>query len=169
MYIQVYPEYYNGELQRKGVEIYGKLTSDGISRMSLSVNGKVQISYDKIHSDGKNKAGDLDQEIDVFVIDKTAIGLVCCMDVNNPPLLMNVKNKLDASGATNKVICISAHMSSDWFKGEILSPDLHGYLVVMSNGNPDGVDSFLAGVDGRKLVGLSMNIGNLSIINNGCT
>jgi len=169
MRVQVYPEYFNGKLHGNGVEIYGKLTSERESRMFLSENGIIKFSYDKIHSDGNNKAGDPCQNIEVFIADEAAIGLVCCMDVNNPPLLMSVKSKLDAAGSTNKIICISAHMSADWFESETLSSDLHGYIVVMSNGNPDGVRSFIAGADGTKVDSLRMNIGSLSIVNNECT
>jgi len=169
MHIQVFPEYYDGKLQGDGLEIYGEITSDRKSRMSLAENGEIKVSYDKICSDGKNVAGDHGQNIEIFVTDIAAIGLVCCMDVNNPQLLNNVKRKLDASGSTNKIICISAHMSSDWFGNKKLPTNLHGYLVVLSNGNPGGVDSFIAGVDGMKLGDLSMNIENLSITNNGCT
>jgi len=170
MRIQVYPEYYCGELQDDGMEIYGKLTAEGKSRMFLSENGTIMISYDKIRSDGDNVAGDPDQNIEVFTTDDIAIGLVCCMDVNYEPLLSRVKSKLDNSGSAHKIICISAHMSagSGWFMREPLSPDLRGYIVVLSNGNPDGIKSFIAGVDGFKLDNLSMNIGHLSIINNGC-
>jgi len=170
MRVQVYPEYYCGELQDDDIEIYGKLTGEGKSRMFLSVNGTIKISYDKMRSDGKNEAGDPYQNIEVFTTDEAAIGLICCMDVNNEPLLSRVKSKLDTSGSAHKIICISAHMSADsgWFMREPLSPDLRGYIVVLSNGNTDGIKSFIAGVDGIKMDNLSMNIGSLSIINNGC-
>lgn len=65
MRVQVYPEYFCGELQGDGIEIYGERTIDGKSRIILSVNGKIEGGYDKICSDG-NKAGDPDQDVVVW-------------------------------------------------------------------------------------------------------
>ncbi len=179
MRVQVYPEYYCGELQGDGIEIYGKRTSDRKSRMFLSVNGKIKNWYDKICSDG-NEPGDPDQDVVVWTTDSTALGLICCMDVdaqlvneeslNTELWLDRVKSKLDISGCHYKIICISACMSAslDWFPGGMLPRQYNGYIVVLSNGDPDGIRSFIAGPDRVKLNNLTVNIGGLSISSNGC-
>ena len=75
MHVQVYPEYYEGELQGNGIEIYGKRTDNKKSRMFLSEDGQVRIFYDKIKSNGWNEAGCDKQKIEIFKTGEAAIGL----------------------------------------------------------------------------------------------
>jgi len=119
--------------------------------MYLYHNGEEEISYDKICSDGKNIEGDPDQDIKVYEWEDIAIGLVCCMDVNNASLLNKVKEVLATSLCKIKIIAISSHMTSDWFSSNFISPDFHGHLVALSNGNEYGVASFIAMSDGQKI------------------
>ena len=153
MKITVYPEYYKGEITGESVEIFGKHTECGKSRMYLYHNGEEKISYDKILSDGNNIEGDSGQKMELYEDENIAIGLVCCMDVNNSSFLKSVKELLANSACKHKIIAISAYMTSDWFGAELISPDFHDYVVALSNGNENGVPSFIAGKDGYKITG----------------
>ena len=169
MRVSVYPEYYEGDISGDSVEIFGMFTECRKSRMCLYLNGEIKLSYEKIRSDGRNIEGSERQEIKIYEIENMAIGLVCCMDVNNPNLLLQVKHLLEKSACQHKLIAISAHMSSDWFPSEQVSPDLQGYIVALSNGNRSGVRSFIAGKNGYKIHGLNYTVGTACLSLNGCT
>ena len=123
MDIRIYPEYFAGELLRKGIEIFGELTPDNYSRMHLHKNGVPELFYDKVLSDKvKNIEGISNKHPAVYEVKNVVIGLVCCMDVNEPTVINSVKERINLSGCQHKVIAISSFMTNDWFGGHILQP-----------------------------------------------
>lgn len=167
MNIRIYPEYYEGPLLSEGVEIFGDRTK-GHSRMKLQVNGVVERFYDKVGNDGANIPAHDTYSPCVFENDDVIIGLICCMDINNPIVYSPIKKALEQSKCTHKAIAVSAHMTDkDWFSGEILQPYLHGFNVILSNGCIDGPKSFISDENGRKLPNLEISLGKTKIINCG--
>lgn len=168
MDIRIYPEYYSGELLGKGIEIFGELTPDNYSRMHLHKNGTPELFYDKVLSDKvKNIEGISNKHPAVYEVKNVVIGLICCMDVNEPTVINSVKEGVKLSNCKHKVIAISSFMTNDWFGENTLQPYLHGFTVVMANGNTEGVKSFITGQDGVKMPVTEVNLGGIRLINCG--
>ena len=87
MVIRIYPEYFEGDLVARDIEIFGKLTTEKFSRMYLNKHGITESYYDKVGSDGKNVGGSHCYSPIVYEIEDTVIGLVCCKDVNEPSII----------------------------------------------------------------------------------
>ncbi|GAA6168432.1 hypothetical protein [Sessilibacter corallicola] len=169
MNIRVYPEYYEGDLLSEGIEIFGD-RSHGFSRMNLQVSGKIECFYDKVGDDGSNTPSTGAFIPCVYELNDVAIGLVCCMDINNPVVYAPVIERLNKSLLKHKVLAISAYMTDkSWFSGESLQPYLCGFNVVLSNGCAYGPRSFISDENGLKLKSLELSLGNRKLINCGNT
>lgn len=167
MQVRVYPEYFNGNLLSREVEIYGDLT-DGFSRMKLLLNGVMKGFYDKVDSDGRNLPAEDQFKPFVYEINSVAIGMICCMDINNPAVYNQIKDALLDSKCQHKIIAISAYMTDrSWFNDCALQPYLHGFWVVLSNGCFDGPSSFIASPEGKKLGVLEIEFDGVKLTNCG--
>lgn len=169
MDIRIYPEYFQGKLISKDVEIYGDSTG-GFSRMKLQLHGEAQCYYDKINPDGNNALSENQFEPCIFEIETVAVGLICCMDINDPQVYEPVKDALVKSECENRVIAISASMTdSSWFSGQSVASYLRGFYVILSNGCDLGPKSFITDTTGNKLPRLDVALGDVNIINCGVT
>ncbi|MCU7844077.1 MAG: hypothetical protein KZQ93_09580 [Candidatus Thiodiazotropha sp. (ex Monitilora ramsayi)] len=138
--------------------------------MKLQLHGEIQCYYDKINSDGNNTPSENTFEPCIFEIESVAVGLICCMDINDPQVYVPVIDDLMEFKCENKVLAISAFMTDrSWFSGDSVASYLSGLYVVLANGCGLGPKSFITDAKGNKLSSSDITLGNVSIINYGVT
>ena len=170
MKIQVYPEYFEGNISQVGVAVFARMTEDKYSRMYVMENGKIKSHYDKIESDGHNLPSKNEFTPVVHKFENIAFGIICCMDIDRPDIVASTMEGLNNLNCQYKVIAVSAHMThTGWFSGNSLSSYLHGAYIILSNGCEYGVKSFIANPDGKKIDGSKIEIGKVHIHNCGVT
>lgn len=158
MEIRVYPEYYEGPLLSKDIEICGRRVDDQ-SRMMLLKDGNIKMYYDKI------AAPTTEFKPRVYIYGSVAVGLICCRDINNSVVYRSTMEELSVSGCEHKVIVISAHMTDkSWFSGDTVPPYLKNYYVILSNGCDGGPNSFISNTSGLKISELEIQLDNVKII-----
>lgn len=163
MDINVFPEYYEGELAGAGIEIYGRFTDEHKSRMFLGLDGTVMLYYDKLDSDGKNVCGSWVNPL-IWARGDLAIGMICCMDIQRPEIWNGTREALLAKLCEHKVLAICGYMGPQWLSNDPLSFWQRGIYVVCSNGQKGGTRSFIATPEGRKISGAQYEIGGDHII-----
>jgi len=127
MNVFVYPEYYEGDLSGKDIEIFARRTDANFMRMTLLVHGQEKCSYKKLSPEGGLSGGPPDQAPAIFPHphESTVIGLLCCHDIQRASFLQRLKDALRQSGRENMVIALSAlRMTGDyqWRRGGQRNP-----------------------------------------------
>ncbi len=113
--------------------IVAAISEDDHCRGILLSEGQNRIKYLKVGSDGYTKGiEDLDQN-PVYEIGDTCIGVLICMDVDCPGFSLKVKDRIRASSAGLKILCIPAYMEdSSWFPGDKIN-GFEGMHVILCN------------------------------------
>ena len=103
-----------------------------VCRGILHYNGKNQISYLNVRSDGRTSEGSdkLDQ-CPVYQTTNTCIGVLICMDVDCVQFARHVITKVRSSTASWKGVCVPADMDSSWFNS--IGPLFEGVHVILCN------------------------------------
>jgi len=117
------------------------------------------IDYQKVLSDGHSDGGPPPSCPPIYVCDTIAVGLLICMDIQEPVLTGRVIERLHQATAPFKVLCIPAEMSAGggWFSEPTLGdPRWSGIHVALSNNNvrypQHRVRSFIADAARQKVV-----------------
>lgn len=117
--------------------------------------GENQVDYLKVGADGHTRGGAAPAETPVYETDEVAVGLLVCMDVNDPFLQGRVTERLRAARAPHRVVCVPAQMFGfTWFLGPDLNRSWWGLHVAVCNAvdrYPEHrLRSFIADPSGRK-------------------
>jgi hypothetical protein len=117
------------------------------------------IDYQKVRSDGHSEGGPPPTSLPIYVCDTIAVGLLICMDIQEPILTNSVVAGLHRATAPFKVLCIPAemHLSGGWFSGQTLgNSGWVGIHVALSNNNArygeHRIRNFIADATGQKVV-----------------
>jgi len=141
----LYPEYYNGKLCGKDIEVFARRIGRRM-RMSLRMEGAEKCSYEKITPEGGLDGGSGDQSPAVFLYGTVAMGLVCCCDIQEQPsFLCRLHKELAESKPRHKVILVSARMKrrTGWnFEHSIKHLASKNVTLVLCDGGDYG--SFIA-------------------------
>ncbi len=106
----------------------------------------------------------------IYEVGALAIGLICCLDINNGDIVRAIKEGLNNSNCEHEMIVISAYMTDrSWFSGDSVQPYLHGLYVILANGCNYGVSSFISTTTGKKLSDLELRFGDIRVLNCGIT
>lgn len=120
--------------------VAGAFTDAGAMRGVLRHGGCDRISYMKILGDGRSVgAGEQPDQVPVYGSGDIAVGLLVCLDIQEPTLVGRVLAELRRRPARLKVLCIPAAMhASSWSfedgAGILGHAGLHA--VVLTNGMP---------------------------------
>ena len=117
------------------------------------------IDYQKVLSDGRSNGGPPPSYPPIYVCDTIAVGLLICMDIQEPVLTGRVIEGLHQATAPFKVLCIPAEMGAGggWVSEPSLGdPRWSGIHVALSNNNaryPEHrIRSFIADSARHKVV-----------------
>lgn len=91
-----------------------------------------------------------EEENNPVIFNFTAVAAVICMDVQNKYCYM-IREALVKMELTQKVVCIPAHMSLDWFCIQNIGGHWNGMTVILANSDPSGIDSFITDESGNKI------------------
>ncbi len=126
------------------------------SRGLLFHGGENRIDYLKIGSDGRTKGARASCRRAVFSRSDICIGVVICMDVQDPGFLGPVTDTVRSSTSKLKFICIPADMDAVWFSGDILhDPKFEGVRVILCNhltNHQSRCKSFMADTNRTKII-----------------
>lgn len=119
--------------------------------------GRNQIDYVKVGSDGHTDGGPPPERLPTYAFDNMCVGTLVCMDVQPPELRNAVVDVLRASTARFKIVCVPAEMQRGlWFVDDCVGPMWRGAVLALSNGvsrYPDSrLPSFITDTGGRKAV-----------------
>jgi hypothetical protein len=97
--------------------------------------GENQIDYLKVGADGHTEGAPPPASVPVYDTGEVAVGLLICMDVQNPMLANAVAEQLRNAAAPRKVLCIPAEMvGGSWFTDPLIGPpSWAGLQVALSN------------------------------------
>ena len=126
----------------------------------LIYRGRNWINYRKIDTDWRTIGTGETPRCAVRHFPHMSVGLVICMDIQNPTFVHEVVRQLRLGRTPYKILCIPADMSSEWFSGsDTLLDDFEGVHVAMSDWPDDGgpmkrpqSPSFITDTHGRKVV-----------------
>lgn len=157
----VFPEYTDtaeialARIDHAGSIIAAAVEDRGRSRGILWHNDQNQIQYLKSGTDYRTQGvGNIPTELPVYDLPDICVGIVICMDVQNIGILDPVADRIRASPATGKFLCIPAAMQGHWFTDGTIAPNFHGINVILSNNPtlPDGrCKSFMTDRECRKV------------------
>ncbi len=119
--------------------------------------GKNRIDYLKVTCDGRTMGtGNQDQDSVYELGDMCVVGVLICNDALETPLMRATIEKMRASAARLRVLCIPADMAAyGGFEGNRLSPSFKGVHVAFCNHTKTHGDcrrkSFITNTQGKKL------------------
>ena len=127
------------------------------SRAVIWHGSKNHVEYLKVETDGRTVGTGNHEQSTVAHFQRFSVGVLICMDVQNPQFSARVVESLRASENPIKVLCIPADMGSYWFEGPALSfPARYaGVYVALCNSTETHearCRSFIANCEGTKIV-----------------
>ena len=136
--------------------VVGAVADQGMCRGLLLRGKSVLVDYLKVESDGRTKGSENPEQNSVFEDQSCCIGVIICKDIDNLPFSERVLERLKASKASYKILCIPADMGSEWFNGPELFPQARysGINVALCNHtrtHEARCKSFVTDVQGRKV------------------
>ncbi|HEX3666830.1 MAG TPA: hypothetical protein VHU23_16520 [Rhizomicrobium sp.] len=72
-------------------------------------------------------------KLPVYETDDLCVGVLICMDVQIPELVRELVARVSSSLSTYKIVCIPAHMGSNWFSGPTLDVNFGNVFVALCN------------------------------------
>ena len=124
-------------------------------RGHLVRNGIDYIDYLKFSHDGVScGAGSVPASL-TFADSAVAVGVLICRDFQQADMRRVVMDRLAATQASLRLVCIPADMGSEWFPGDQVALFGGAYLAVSNNRRTSSDTrrgSFIAGPDGACLV-----------------
>ena len=96
--------------------------------------GRNHAEYLKAGSDGRTIGTGVLPQVPVYQLPLICVGLVICMDIQNPTLVQHVVAQIKSSGSFLKFLCIPADMRAHWFPGDRVEGNQYeGLRVIMCN------------------------------------
>ena len=123
------------QLSHPNAFIAAAIEENGCCRGILMHQRRNRIEYLKIGSDGRTVGSRNICQSPVYQAANVCVGMIICMDVNNPVFLRTVVDKIRSSTASQKFLCIPADMDANWFVGDKLAfpQEFGGVHVVVCN------------------------------------
>ena len=136
--------------------VIGAIEEDGYSRAVMLYNGTNHVSYLKVETDGRTRGTDDCTQVPIARFSNMCVGMLVCMDVQNPMFSLKVLKALQSCSHPLKLLCIPADMGSYWFEGSTLPfpAQYSGIYVALSNHTKTHdvrCKSFVADVHGNKI------------------
>jgi len=136
--------------------IIGAIVENDCSRGILMHRGSNKIEYLKVETDGRTNGSNDTKQNPVYEFDNICVGLLICMDIDNPDFSKIVIDKIISSSAKLKLLCVPADMGSHWFADNNLQAPhkFKGINVILCNHtktHQDRCKSFITDTQGRKI------------------
>ena len=138
--------------------VIGAHIEDKRCRGALYKAGRNQIDYIKVFTDGRTVGcGNLDQRPIYQERDRLCIGVVICMDIDNPTFRYKIFDWLKAIQCQFKLLCIPSDMGGEWLANETLpwGTRAHGFHFALCNNTISHPDyrckSFVTDQFGQKI------------------
>ena len=147
----------DAELSNLDAVIAAAVVENGYSRGVLLHRGQNRIDYLKVETDGRTVGTGNHQQNPVYEFGSFCIGVLICMDIDKPDFSRTVVEKIRASSAKLKFLCVPADMGDYWFSGDSLPfPNrFEGVHVILCNHvktHQARCKSFVTDIVGKKLV-----------------
>lgn len=137
--------------------IVGAVLDGNHSRGVLLHRGQNKIDYLKVATDGRTKGSGNHNQTPIYEADNICIGVLVCMDVDQNNFSRPVIEKIKASGAKSKYLCVPADMGNHWFNHYSLPfpSEFEGINFILCNHiktHQARCKSFITDQSGKKIV-----------------
>jgi len=114
--------------------VIGATEEGGYCHAILLANGRNHLDYRKICTDGfgRSQGTGYLPLTPIYETARVCIGVAICMDVNHADFMSDLRNRIKASAAAVKLLCVPGDMMSVWFSGG-LHFCFEGIRVVVCN------------------------------------
>jgi predicted amidohydrolase len=163
----VFPEYSDVRDLRAATLMHpGSIIVGAVERCRRSVGvllhqGVNRIAYTKVESDGRTIcAGNLPKRAS-YETPSICTGVAICMDIDQPDVWLPVVDRLRASAARYKILCVPSDMRPHWFSGDRLAnTGFEGVNVVVCNST--------SRIDSRRCSFMTDTHGNIIVQQTAC-
>lgn len=143
--------------EKRHAFVVGAFEDGEYSRGALFRSGEMVMSYLKVFSDGRTRGNGIFEQLPVYCSgDDLGIGVLVCLDVDEPASSLPVLDALRETYCRHRLLCVPADMGSHWFPHrELLGESKYaGAFVALCNNikthGDHGCKSFVTDTSGIK-------------------